>query len=328
MLEVCPQCDVAIPQDAPEGVCPRCLAGLGFQDVQSIAVGSAGNLADISPPTPASLTEDLPHLEVLELVGRGGMGAVYKARQTHLDRIVAIKVLLDSVASAPEFAERFAREARAVAKLVHPNIAIVFDCHAMGKLPYLVMEYVDGINLRHAIQTSELQAEQVIAIIPQICDGLQFAHEHGVVHRDVKPENILLDEGGRVKIVDFGLARLSESDDPQFTLTGGEQRLGTPHYMAPEQMHRPDTVDHRADIYSLGVVIYELLTGELPLGRFSPPSEHADIDPRLDDVVHKALENEPSKRYQSASDFKKDVISILETPVRTHEVTTIAPNSR
>jgi serine/threonine-protein kinase len=200
------------------------------------------------------------------------MGAVYKARQLGLDRWVALKILPPDASRDPAFAQRFGREARALAKLNHPHIVSVFDSGQAGGLYYFVMEYVDGVNLREAIQTSELGPQEAMAIVPQLCDALQYAHDEGIVHRDIKPENVLLDKKGGVKIADFGLARLLDQSNENFTLTGTHQVMGTPRYMAPEQMKQSHEVDHRADIYSLGVVFYEMLTGELPLGRFAPPS--------------------------------------------------------
>jgi tRNA A-37 threonylcarbamoyl transferase component Bud32 len=291
--------------------------GLGFDSVGAVpsGTGTSSHAPSFVPPTPEALAAQFPQLEILEFVGSGDMGAVYKARQPHLDRIVALKILPPEIAADPTFAERFTREARAMAKLFHPHIVLVFDFGAAGGIPYLVMEFVDGVNLRHAIQAGELQPEQAVAIVPQICDALQYAHDMGVVHRDIKPENILLDRGGHVKIADFGLVKLLGPGAAEFTLTGTRQLMGTPHYMAPEQMDRPQEVDHRADIYALGVVFYEMLTGELPLGRFAPPSEKAAIDTRLDDVVHKTLENEPNRRYQQASEVRTDVDRITnESP--------------
>src|SRR4029077_13476974 len=155
---------------------------------------------------------------------------------------------------------------------------------------------------------------QALKIVPQICDALQYAHEKGVVHRDIKPENVLLNEQGHVKIADFGLAKLLGREVAMPSLTGTRQVLGTPHYMAPEQMERPGTVDHRADIFSLGVLFYEMLTGELPLGRFPPPSQKVEIDLRLDDVVLRTLEKEPARRYQKASDVRTEVEAITSPP--------------
>ena len=266
------------------------------------------------PPTPAELAPHFPDLEILELVGRGGMGVVYKARQKRLDRLVALKILSPKIGQDPAFAERFAREARAMAMLSHPHIVAVYDFGQTDGLYYFLMEFVDGVNLRRLLDTGKLAPEEALAIVPQICDALQYAHDHGVVHRDIKPENILLDKEGRVKIADFGLAKLVGREAKDLTLTGAGQVMGTPHYMAPEQIEHPQEVDHRADIYSLGVVFYQMLTGELPIGRFAPPSKKVQIDVRLDEVVLRALEKEPERRYQQASEIKTQVETIVTTP--------------
>jgi tRNA A-37 threonylcarbamoyl transferase component Bud32 len=255
----------------------------------------------------------LPHLEILELIGQGGMGAVYKARQISLDRVVALKVLPPEAGRDPAFAERFNREARALARLSHPNIVAVHEIGQAGEFYYIIMEYIDGVNLRQLMRAGHLQPEQALRIVPQICDALQFAHDEGVVHRDIKPENILLDKKGRVKIADFGLAKMLGRDSENWTLTGSRQVMGTLYYMAPEQVERPLDVDHRADIYSLGVIFYEMLTGQLPVGRFPMPSEKAGTDPHLDGIVLHALEREPERRYQQASEVKTDVESSAHT---------------
>jgi tRNA A-37 threonylcarbamoyl transferase component Bud32 len=304
----CPRCGTALPADAPEGLCPRCLlqGGLGGE------TGPEPGRFDV--PSPEQLGGLFPQLEILELLGQGGMGAVYKARQPGLDRVVALKVLPPEAGRDPAFAERFAREARALAKLNHPNVVTVYDFGQADGLYYFLMEYVDGINLRQALRAGQLKPAEALKIVPQICDALQYAHDEGVVHRDIKPENILLDKRGRVKITDFGLAKLLGRVPADVNLTGPQQVMGTLHYMAPEQMERPLEVDHRADIYSLGVVFYEMLTGELPLGRFPPPSQKIQLDVRLDDVVFRALEKQPERRYQHASDVKTDVESIYGMP--------------
>ena len=202
------------------------------------------------------------------------MGAVYKARQPGLDRLVAVKILPPEVGRDPAFAERFTREARALARLNHPNIVAVYD---FGQRERAVL-------LRHGVRRRREPAAgdpgrractpaEALAIVPQICDALQFAHDEGIVHRDIKPENILLDKRGRVKIADFGLAKLLGRGRPTTRSPATHQVMGTLRYMAPEQMEGTHAVDHRADIYSLGVVFYELLTGELPMGRFAPPSQ-------------------------------------------------------
>jgi predicted Ser/Thr protein kinase len=309
---VCPDCRSALAGDEPDGLCPRCLLGSGLylaedSPLLDIATTPPGTFA---APSPADLAGRFPQLAILELLGQGGMGAVYKARQLKLDRIVAVKLLPPEWGRDPAFAERFSREARALARLSHPNIVAVHDFGESDGLFYLVMEYVDGANLRYVLQDGPLDPARALAVVPQICEALQYAHEEGIVHRDIKPENILLDKKGRVKIADFGLAKLLGRPRAAFTLTGTHQVMGTLDYMAPEQRQRPQEVDHRADIYSLGVVFYEMLTGELPLGRFAPPSQVARVDARLDPVVFRALEREPQRRYQRASQVKSDVESI------------------
>jgi predicted Ser/Thr protein kinase len=294
----CPGCGVSVPADAPKGLCPQCLLKGAF---------GTGPYAGPTAPTVEELETHFPQLEIIELIGQGGMGAVYKARQPALDRLVAVKVLPREAGADPTFAERFSREARALARLSHSHIVAVHDVGRAGDYYYFVMEYVDGANLREVLRDGKLTPEQALRIVPQICDALQYAHEEGVVHRDIKPENILLDRKGRVKIADFGLAKLLGRDTGDFTLTGSRQVMGTLYYMAPEQVERPLEVDHRADIYSLGVVFYEMLTGQLPVGRFPMPSQKAGTDAFLDEVVLHALEREPDRRYQHASDVKTDV---------------------
>jgi len=298
-----------LPADGPLGLCPECLIKSGFPTgTEPGAVQAAG--ARFVPPPIEEVTQLFPQLEILSLIGRGGMGAVYKARQPALDRFVALKILPPAAAADPGFAERFNREARALARLNHPNIVAVHDFGKVDALHYLVMEFVDGANLREVERAGRLEPEQTLAIVPQICEALQFAHNEGIVHRDIKPENILLDKKGRVKITDFGIAKIISVPAGKATLTGARDVVGTPHYMAPEQVEKPQTVDHRADIYSLGVVFYEMLTGELPLGKFQPPSSKVRIDVRLDEVVLHSLEKEPERRYQHVSQVKTDVETI------------------
>jgi len=315
---LCPKCGGQLPEDAPAGLCPKCLVQCGLesesQGKPSIErTGSAALSHGFEPPSVEALARQFPQIEVLELLGKGGMGAVYKARQKELDRLVALKILPPEVARAPAFAERFTREARALARLSHPNIVAVYDFgRTSDGLFYFSMEYVDGINLRQAIRSGGMAPKQALAIVPQICDALQFAHDEGIVHRDIKPENILVDKRGRVKIADFGLAKLLGHAPGDVSLTGTQQVMGTPRYMAPEQIEGTKAVDHRADIYSLGVVFYELLTGELPIGRFAPPSKKVAIDVRLDEVVLRALEKEPEQRYQHASEVRTDVEAVRD----------------
>ncbi len=297
---LCPQCGATVPPDAPGGGCPSCLVEAALDPEPPAGVPSRETLGSL-----------FPELEIQSLLGRGGMGAVFKARQTKLERTVALKVLPPQEgARGAAFADRFAREARALARLDHRNIVRVYEFGERQGLFFLVMEYVDGVNLREAMLDGDIAPRQALAIIPQVCDALQFAHDHGVVHRDIKPENVLLATDGAVKVADFGLAKLVVGATEDVTLTRAGQVMGTLHYMAPEQLESPASVDHRADIYSLGVVFYEMLTGDLPLGRFEVPSHRAQVDARLDEVVMRALERKRERRYQKASDVKSAVSGI------------------
>ncbi len=380
----CPQCGKAVPSDTPQGLCPACLLRRGLE---TNTIGDTGGASGArwTPPAVDELAPLFPELDIIELIGRGGMGAVYKAREKQLDRLVALKVLPpeigreDSLAKmAKDFAHRFAREAQAMAKLSHPNIVTIYsfgsrEMENQGtgtgetappepvpvSLYFFIMEYVDGLSLRQLLDADTAGPErgrgvspkEALAIVPQICDALQYAHDRGIVHRDIKPENILLSRAGQVKIADFGLAKLVGHDpaQPRGPQTGDPSPLkgeggpsgpgegeghgsaasasqdihatqhvmGTPQYMAPEQIDRPREVDHRADIYSLGVVFYQMLTGELPKGgvdkRFEPPSRKVVIDVRLDEVVLRALEREPARRYQQVSEVKTRVETIVAT---------------
>ena len=307
----CPKCQAPLPANAPLGLCAKCLL---------VAVSTpteAGQPADRKPPPPiATVAAAFPQLEILELIGHGGMGVVYKARQPRLDRFVALKLLPQSLAADAAFAERFNREARVLARLNHPNIVTVHDFGHSGGFFYLLMEFVDGVNLRQAMQAGRFTPQQAMMLVPKICEALQFAHDEGILHRDIKPENILLDTKGRVKIADFGIAKLVGEARENLTLTASGQAVGTPHYMAPEQLEHPQDVDQRADIYSLGVVFYEMLTGELPIGRFAPPSQKSSVDARVDDVVFHALEKEREKRFRTAGEVKTSVEAITSNPAQ------------
>jgi serine/threonine protein kinase len=305
----CPKCQAPLPPQAPRGLCPKCLLAAVSTPTE------AGQPADRLPPPPIeTVAAAFPQLEILELIGHGGMGVVYKARQPKLDRLVALKLLPQALANDAAFAERFNREARVLARLNHPNIVTVHDFGQSGGFCYLLMEFVDGVNLRQAMQAGRFTPQQAMLLVPKICEALQFAHDEGILHRDIKPENILLDTRGRVKIADFGIAKLVGEAREGLTLTASGFALGTPHYMAPEQLEHPQDVDQRADIYSLGVVFYEMLTGELPIGRFSPPSEKAGVDARVDEVVFHALEKEREKRFRTAGEVKTSVEAITAHP--------------
>jgi serine/threonine protein kinase len=305
----CPKCGTTLTPDAPQGLCPRCVMAAGFETQTETQPAGEGDRDRTASPALEELAKHFPQFEILELLGKGGMGMVYKARQPQLDRIVALKILPRDTAKDPAFAERFQREAKALARLNHPNIVAIFDFGQSGDYFYFLMEYVEGANLRQLERSRRLSPEEAFAIVPKICEALQFAHDEGIVHRDVKPENILIDNKGRVKIADFGIAKIIGKND-DYSLTGTRHALGTPNYMAPEQMDTPTKVDHRADIYAVGVVFYEMLTGELPMGRFELPSKKLKVDIRVDEVVLKALERNPDLRYQTVGAVKTDINNI------------------
>ena len=254
---------------------------------------------------------ELDDYELFESLGRGGMGAVFRARQVKLDREVAIKVLLPPPGEVEGWSERFQREAQALARLVHPGIVSVHDFGQGEDLAWIVMELVDGADLRQMLEEGRLPQAEALAIVPALCEALQYAHDQGVVHRDIKPENVLFDRFGGVKLVDFGLAKLT-GDDGALQLTRTDQAMGTPRYMAPEQLERPREVDHRADLFSLGVIFYEMLTGHVPAGVVEPPSRVAGVDAGIDDVVLSALEREPGRRPQSAADIERQLKGVRD----------------
>ncbi len=298
----CPDCGKPLPEGRENGLCPVCLMGqaMNTHTVQTLP----GSDPSAVPPSPEAMAERFPQFEGLECLGRGGMGVVYKARQKSLDRWVAIKVLAPERVHDHRFAGRFAREARTLARMNHPNIVTVFDHGETGGLFYIVMEYVDGVNLRDLFREGKMAPEQALAIVPPICEALEYAHDKGVIHRDIKPENSLLDREGRVKIADFGIA----------SLVGGKgDRSGTPPYMAPEQ--EQGVVDLRADIYALGAVLYEMLTGERPAKDLVAPSKRVQIDVRIDEIVLRALDKEPSRRYQTAAEFRTMVETMAAPPL-------------
>ena len=320
----CPKCGCELPSDAPQGLCPRCLAALNFA-TETMPPG-ATPVATQTPLTPEELAPHFPQLEILECLGRGGMGVVYKARQKSLNRLVALKLLAPERADDANFAARFEKEAQALAALNHPHIVTIHDFGQAGGFYFLLMEFVDGVNLRQAMTAGRFTPEQALAIVPPVCEALQYAHEHGIVHRDIKPENLLLDKQGRVKIADFGIAKMIGAVGED----GGEslsQPFGTPTYAAPEQQNDPRHVDHRADIYSLGVVLYELLTGELPKQNLEPPSKRVQIDVRLDEIVLRALETRPEMRFATAAEFRTQLAEAVAVPPAVPQVPEMPPQA-
>ncbi len=293
MKIVCGRCsaEVELPKEGegPQIRCPSCAAVFVLP---SLAEGE-----ELARP------DTFPAYRVVALVGHGGMGAVYRAVQLSMDREVAIKVLLRKYSTVPRFVARFERESGALATLNHPNIVGVFDRGRVGETYYFVMEYVHGRTLRYQVKNGQVDVARAVEVAIRICQALEAAHAAGVVHRDIKPGNILIGEAdGAVKVADFGIAHMVEEDD------AGERqrrsRLGTAKYMAPEQRGTGEAIDGRADIYGLGVSLHEMLTGELPSGQ--PPSASNRFVPKeLDAIVERATRAKREERFQSAADLRQ-----------------------
>lgn len=298
----CRACGLHFTVERPESI----IAARAGRRVAAAAAGRAGNAAPVqqsavavadTSPVGSGLT--IPGFEIHEMLGKGGMGRVYRARQVSLDRWVAIKILNEDLAKHHSFIRRFEKESGALASLSHPNITAIFDRGSANGRYYFVMEYVGGPSLRHKMQAG-LEIRESLQLFAVLCQAVAHAHKRSVVHRDLKPENVLFSEEGILKVADFGLANII-APDRRWELTRTKVSMGTVNYMAPEQRQDAKHVDHRADIYSLGVMLYEMLTGELPVGRFRPPSQtRPGIDERLDRVVMRMLDIEPQQRPQNA----------------------------
>ncbi|MBN8417797.1 MAG: protein kinase [Verrucomicrobia bacterium] len=267
-----------------------------------------GQATDWEPPLAEELESCFPGYTGFRFIDRGGMGAVYSAMQTSLERRVAVKILPPDLGRDALFVDGFHREARLLARLQHPNIVAVYDFgrNSLGHL-FIVMEYVNGTSLFEILKHEQLPLPRVLGIVAQVCEALQFAHDHGVIHRDIKPTNILIDGRASVRVADFGLAKLMQAESTTTAQTRSSMIMGTPVYAAPEQRRLSTTVDHRADIFSVGVTLYEMITGHFPVGVFEPPSKKAGTPPALDKIITKALRESPADRFQNAAELKKAV---------------------
>lgn len=257
-------------------------------------------------PTTEELQQLLPAYDVLSFIAKGGMGAVYKAHQKSLERNVAIKILPREFGEDHGFRRRFEDEAKAMAKLNHPNLISVYDFGEVDHMLYIVMEFVDGKSFHESFHGRAIAEKEVAHLVAGICEGLAHAHEAGILHRDIKPANILLDSKNRPKIGDFGLARLTEE-------TEGEGIIyGTPDYIAPEVIKNPGAVDTRSDVFSTGVILYELLTGKLPEKRYIPASQIEDVDPRFDKIVRRATHPSPMLRFANGEAMASDLKTLQD----------------
>ncbi|MBI1946980.1 MAG: protein kinase [Deltaproteobacteria bacterium] len=298
-----------------------------------------------APPPPRAAEADqtpvIPGYAVGELIGKGAMGRVYKAMKEATRRAAAIKILAPELAARPDFIARFEREGAAMRAVQHPGVVTVLDAGAArqpdgGTAHYICMEFVDGHPMRSYLEKGALAPEAALRFSRLIIQGLGAAHARGVIHRDLKPENILVVPGTssdhervppieRLVLVDFGLAGiLDEENDPHPNLTKSRMTMGTVNYMAPEQRTDAKRVDQRADLYAAGVIFYELLTGDLPLGRFALPTERGVSGPAsIDKVIVRALARNPNERYQQAAEFDADLRAIEAELVRTGQDTVV-----
>jgi predicted Zn finger-like uncharacterized protein len=284
-----------------------------------------GRVATPSPPTPP-MAQPLPPKEdqaptiagyrVLEMIGKGAMGRVYRAEHLATGRMAAIKTLAPELATRPDFVARFEREGAAMRAIKHPGVVTVWDQGAAGHdVYYIAMEFIDGHVMRQSLERGPLPLAHALRFARLILQALAAAHGPGVVHRDLKPENILVTGTPgieRLVLVDFGLAGMTEEDlDPHPNLTKSRMTMGTVNYMAPEQRTDAKRVDHRADIYSAGVMLYEMLTGDLPLGRFALPTERGLAVPAsIDRIIVKALARTADERYQQALHFDAELAAV------------------
>ncbi len=262
-------------------------------------------------PDPARLAGLFPGYQISRLIACGGMGAVYEAVQRSLDRTVAIKILPQEFTADESFRDGFQAEAKAMARLNHPNLIGVYDFGEVEGMLFIIMEYVPGQSLFQAAGSQSVDPYEVARLLAAISRGLAHAHENGIIHRDIKPANILLDTQMQPKIGDFGLARPLERK-----IQEGEDIFGTPGYTAPEVLQNPQSIDHRADIFSLGVMLHELLTAKLPTDDPRPPSAICHCDPRFDAVVRKATQPSPGSRYSSANEIAAELDAIASAAGR------------
>src|SRR3989338_1468319 len=270
----------------------------------------------------------IPGYELLEMIGKGAMGTVYKAKHMASGREAAVKILSAEMSSRSDLVARFERESAALSSFRHPNVVAIYDSGNVSNIHYFCMEYVEGTTLRRFLKNGPLPIKQAIPFVRQILLGLKAAHDRGIIHRDLKPENVLVDQKEeRLVLVDFGLAGLlNEATNPHPNLTRSKVTMGTVNYMAPEQHMDAKRVDGRSDLYSVGVILYECILGDLPLGRFSLPSERNFPAPiSLDQVLSKALSREPEKRYQNATEMMQALGQIEQDLISYEAPTGLVP---
>ncbi|UCD94393.1 MAG: serine/threonine protein kinase, partial [Candidatus Zixiibacteriota bacterium] len=253
---------------------------------------------------------EIKDFEIISKIGQGGIAEIFKARQVSLNRHVAIKVLFPEMTSDPDIVRRFERESTTIAGLNHPNIVHVIDRGKAGDRYYFVMEFVGGMSFRDIIYSTKYTLRQKLGMIVDVLKGLDYAHKNGVIHRDIKPANILVDKQGNVQVADFGIAHIVGK--PEHEMTSSDVVMGTIAYMAPEQRASAANVTPAADIFAVGLMIYEILVGDLPQGRFKLPSEiNPKVPKRFDEIVTRCLAQDPKERYQKAVELKDDLLNVI-----------------
>ncbi len=309
----CPGCGAEFEANTPEldqsVECPECGHRFTYPEAQT-------QIDHLGPLVPSSVRpgQELNGFLIQETVGFGGMGQVFKAVQLSLDRVVVLKTLPPAFAEDPVLVRRFHEESSALSALNHPNIVTIYERGNVGKVYFFAMEFVDGQTLKE-MDWDHRDVRKFVHVAKGVAAALSYAHERGVIHRDIKPANVMLSERGEVKVTDFGLAALMRSDDQEDEREPEAALMGTPAYMSPEQKENPAAVDGRSDIFSAGMMFYELLTGQRStLPPEQPPSEVCpEADPRLDDVVVRCLREDPDQRYASAGALLEDLEEFSQT---------------
>ncbi len=302
----CPRCGKPQSQSTlVGGLCASCVAGSMKADLLSLGEPA------IEEKEPLSIQVD--GYEIQALIGGGGMGEVYRAVDSEDGEVVALKVVAGRLTRDPEVMARFETEVAALAQLDHPNVVRVLDHGetANGRR-FLVMEFVDGCDLRRFLRAQRPDMERALDIFAKVCAGVAHAHERGLAHRDIKPANILIGHEGAVKVADFGLAKTLVDTVAGYSFTQTRDTFGTPYYVAPEVTRNAGAADARSDVYALGVLLYELLSGAVPMGQFTPISKKTGLDRRIDAIVSRALADDPARRLGSVTELAASIAQIAE----------------
>ena len=304
MSIACPSCGSAQEENLlVNGLCPSCVA-------RSMKSGLLG-LLDEPAAEKEAVALQIDGYEVHEFIGGGGMGEVYRAKRLHDGQTVAIKVVAGRLTRDPEVTARFENEVSAMSQLSHEHVVRVLDQgETTDGRHYLVSEFIDGCDLRRLLKAQRLEPAKAFEIFDKVCTGIAHAHERGIVHRDIKPANILVGSDGTVKIADFGLAKTLVDDSHWYGFTQTRDTFGTPYYIAPEVTRQAGVANQRSDVYALGVLLYELLCGAVPMGQYTPLSQRIDIDKRIDSILAEALADDPQRRTASVADLAASVRKI------------------